>query len=122
MRNLLLVLSCLLIASGCVTHRITLTPEARAYEGIPDIRVDQQPERIPHCGAQMLTVITLGVLPSWCERTFVISSKDPSIAYGKAHVTFVQGWVSLVLAPLPMWSFDGAGVEKQIQRQFQEKE
>ncbi|MES1951703.1 hypothetical protein S4A8_12654 [Salinisphaera sp. S4-8] len=122
MRNLIIALTCLMMVAGCVTHRITLTPEARAYEGTPDIEVEQQLEQVPHCGAQMLTVITMGVFPSWCERTFVISGKDSWTSPAEAHVTFVQGWVSLVLAPLPAWSFEGAGVENQIKQSILEED
>ncbi|WP_348672815.1 hypothetical protein [uncultured Abyssibacter sp.] len=103
------------ISMGCATHKITLDEKALKLKDAKEIQISMAGTPFPHCGAQYLTVLTIGLFPSICDREYEVRSEKADTEGGLATVTYVQGWVSLILAPSSNWSFDDFELEKQIE-------
>lgn len=100
---------------GCATHKISLDERSESLKDAEDIQISMVRPPFPHCGAQYLTVLTIGLFPSICDREYEVRSEKADTEAGLATVTYVQGWVSLILAPSSSWSFNDYELEKQIE-------
>lgn len=106
----------LVLAQGCAYKVTPLTPE-RGFQTIGlsghfEIeRIDEGP-RGQHCFEPMLYVITAGLVPTHCLRSYRVTteSDDGSLEERDYELTTMQGWLTLFLPPFPSWYF-GAAVE-----------
>ena len=97
---------------GCAAYRITLKEDRglaaavqRAGSDAP-IQVSKE-NRVPEgfqCFEPMLFFLTVGLIPVHCVDTYKASAAELG---GESiyTVTAMQGWVTLVLMPLPGWHF-----------------
>ena len=106
--------------SGCAAHKIELYDSAYSYRNQNEVKVSVRPERVPHCGAMLLTVVTAGIIPSGCERIFVVTSLESPKKSEIAKVSFMQGWVTLLLTPFSSWSFSQGreSIEEEIENKI----
>lgn len=112
MKSFVTIIIVTAILTGCAAHKITLDERAEKLLDAENIQISMAGTPFPHCGAQYLTVLTIGLFPCICDREYEVRSESES---GVATVTYVQGWVSLILAPSSSWSFDDYELEKQIE-------
>jgi len=105
------------LLSGCAAHKIELYDSAYSYQNQKEVKVSAQPQRVPHCGPMLLTVVTLGIIPSGCERTYVAISSELPEASEIAKVHYMKGWITLLLTPFSSWSFSQGpeSIEEEIE-------
>ena len=108
---------------GCVAYKVNLNDEAYTYRGQSDLIISEKKERTPHCGFAQLTVITAGIIPAGCKRTYVATSTQKPEAVEIGTVNYLQGWITLFLTPFSSWQyFDKDQIETQINNKITSSE
>lgn len=75
------------------------------------------------CFEPMLNVLTLGLVPAHCVDTYSVLAAGTSQEVVRVEVTYVYGWVALLLPPLPSWRYgDGQGIEPEISEVIRNQE
>lgn len=102
------------VLAGCATYRIAPGDDAGYDPPGPDVaivvtRENDSPEGF-QCFEPMLYVLSIGIIPAHCVDTYVVAIPDSMAADTSRRltvftVTSIQGWVALLLAPLPDWRY-----------------
>jgi hypothetical protein len=120
-----LLLTFLVIAlTGCGTYKIvpigTLEKVSDSQELLTVLQVNEFPQG-NHCFEPMMYVLTLGIIPTHCVDTYNVTSGEQEI--GQVKVTSMQGWVALLIAPLPTWQFGfPEGVDARVSQMLEASE
>jgi hypothetical protein len=107
------------LLTGCITYRIeqTAIDETVAAKVTSDSAIQVSKTNTLYSGMQcfepMLMVVTLGIIPAHCVNTYEARLLAPtgasSQALGSYAVTSYNGWVALLMAPLPQWQYGHMG-------------
>jgi len=105
-----------LILSSCASYKVVPEGDIAQAKNNSETLVVTKMNEFPegrHCFEPMMYVLTLGIIPTHCVDTYIVSSE--SVELGRVKVTYMQGWVALLIAPLPVWEYGyGSAVESEI--------
>jgi hypothetical protein len=92
--------------TGCGAYRVALKEGDVALAPVPDGAVEitkqnESPQGL-HCFEPMLFFLTIGIVPTHCVDTYQVSTATTQSTY---TVTQMQGWLTLLLLPLPSWHY-----------------
>ena len=90
MKSIVTIIMFMAILMGCATHKIILDGRAENLNDAKDIQVSMAGAPFPHCGAQHLTVVTVGIFPSICNLEYRVRSGKSESETGVGTVTYVQ--------------------------------
>lgn len=108
----------LLVFGGCAVHKIAIPEGAEEYPENATLVVTAIPATA-ECGGSIVTVATLGIVPSGCVHEYLVHPIGAEEKEILVRVHYIQGLVSLVLAPFPAWSFPSSELtEEQIVRRI----
>lgn len=117
LKSILAVLA-LISLSACAAYKVVpekeiIIPEnAEGTVSVTEVKESQYPEGL-NCFEPMMTLITLGIIPTHCINNYSVSIGSHEI--GQVKVTSMQGWVTLLMAPFPTWQYGYArNVENEI--------
>lgn len=95
----------ILIQIGCAAHKINLSDSASSYKKHDGLVVTEEVPNVPHCGPELLTVLSVGVIPSGCSRK-VFATSDVSLETKEiGSINYLQGWATVFLVPFTSWEY-----------------
>ena len=103
----------ILLVCSCATFTVYPDGELTHSSDVQNAsitKINEWPEGI-HCFEPVFYVLTLGIIPTHCVNTYSVSVN--SVDIGVVKVTTMQGWVTLLMIPLPSWQF-GYGNEQDV--------
>lgn len=93
------------VLPGCVAYKVNLDDSAYTYRSQNDVVVTEKYDGIPHCGFAYITIISAGIIPNGCDRMIVASSAEVPEETEIGTVSYLQGWITLLLTPFSSWSY-----------------
>ena len=99
--------------SSCASYKVIPEGELKKLPGGENIFINKQnkwPEGA-HCFEPLFYVLSLGIIPTHCVDTYTVTTESSEL--GTVKVTSMQGWVTLLMAPFPVWQY-GFGTENDI--------
>lgn len=68
--------------------------------------------RVHRCTSPIWSVVSLGIIPSFCEDSFVVLQGDRMV--GQYHATTMTGWAAMFVSVTPAWQM-GSGDDRVTQ-------
>ncbi len=117
MYKILLSFSLVLFITGCATYKVVpLEPLGTLPSNHETITVERIRTKIPqgaNCFEPMLTIMTLGIIPTHCVERYSVSFDSTEI--GEVKVTSMMGWVAIIMNPFSSWKYGlGQNAENEI--------
>jgi hypothetical protein len=115
--------------TGCAAYKVSPTDDEEFLRAVSragtEARVtvvrEPGPGRGMQCFEPYLYVLSVGIIPTHCVWAYDITLLEGQASGGAAlqttiEVASVQGWVTLLLLPLPKWRFgSGASIEPELE-------
>jgi hypothetical protein len=112
--NRYIAITLTLLLSGCASYKVAPVGELKKLPVGERASIKKQNEWPggAHCFEPLFYVLSLGIIPTHCVDTYTVIAESGEL--GTVKATSMQGWVPLLMAPLPVWQY-GFGTEVDIE-------
>ena len=103
-----------LLLSGCASYKVVSEGELKKLPEGEKVSINKLNEwsEGAHCFEPLFYVLSLGIIPTHCVDTYAVTTESSEI--GTVKVTSMQGWVTLLMSPFPVWQY-GFGTENDVE-------